>query len=215
MKRKDHGRIVKKHFFGHNRRESTLELSSTMATIFRREAAIILITAPRTIVTLLACIYGFTLMCMPPTARASTSESGLANWFDSVYLQAGYGIHWTDSDDRAGLPLLGGFEASHDNRHHVGIILFNNSFGQFSQYYYYGYKWRLPFISESAHVKLTGGLIYGYVDEFEDKLAFISDGWAPVIIPSIGWKHGRFGVDVGILGDAGLMVVIGYDVWQR
>ena len=167
------------------------------------------------ITTLLAFLYGLTILCVPSAARASESEDGAANWFDSVYLQAGYGIHWTDSDDHDGLPLLGGIEATFNDRHRVGISLFNNSFGQFSQYYYYGYEWRLAFISESTYVKLTGGAIYGYVDEFEDKLAYNSDGWAPAIIPSIGWKQGRFGVNVAILGDAGLMILIGYDVWQR
>jgi hypothetical protein len=156
---------------------------------------------------------------LPATAAAqepaSTEESGLLEWFDSLYLQGGYAIHWNDGEDHKGVPILGGFEATHKDTHRVGIALFNNSFGQFSQYYYYGYKWRLPFISESAHVKLTGGLIYGYVDEYEDKLAYNYDGWAPVIIPSVGWKRDRWGFDVAILGDAGLMFMMGYDIWQR
>ena len=171
-------------------------------------------TTPR-IAILLVCLNSLTLIFMPSAAAASKNESGLANWFDSVYLYAGYGLHWTDSDDRDGWPLRGGIEAAHNDRHRFGISLFNNSFGQFSQYYYYGYKWRLPFISESAHVKLTGGLIYGYVDQFEDKLALNFDGWAPAIIPSIGWKPGRLDFEVAFLGDAGLMFLIGYDVGHR
>ena len=155
------------------------------------------------------------LIVLPSAAVASKNESGFANWFDSVYLYAGYGLHWTSSDDRDGWPLLGGIEAAHDDRHRFGISLFNNSFGQFSQYYYYGYKWRLSSISESAHVKLTGGLIYGYVDQFEDKLALNFDGWAPAIIPSIGWKTGHVDFEVAIFGDAGLMFLIGYDVGHR
>lgn len=145
----------------------------------------------------------------------TTDESSLVDWFDSVYLQAGVGTHWGDGEDYKGTPWLAGLEAAHDDRHRVGISLFNNSFGQFSQYYYYGYKWRLPFISESAHVKLTGGLIYGYVGEFEDKLQFNYNGWAPVIIPSIGWKRDRIGADFVVLGDAGFMILLGYDIWRR
>lgn len=154
-------------------------------------------------------------VCLSADNEASSEKSGLTAWFDSVYVQAGYGIHWNDGEDHKGEPVLGGFEATHEDRHRVGISLFNNSFGQFSQYYYYGYKWRLPFISESAHVKLSGGLIYGYVDEYEDKLAINWDGWSPVIIPSIGWKRDRLGFDVAILGDAGVMLMVGYDVWER
>ena len=146
---------------------------------------------------------------------AGNDESRLTKWFDSVYLQAGYGIHWGDGDDYKGAPVLGGLEAAHKDTHRIGISLFNNSFGQFSQYYYYGYKWRLPFIAEAAHVKLSGGLIYGYVGEYEDKLAYNYNGWAPVIIPSVGWKRDRLGFDLAILGDAGVMFTVGYDVWQR
>ena len=104
---------------------------------------------------------------------------------------------------------------AHDDRHLLGISLFNNSFGQFSQYYYYGYKWQLPFISESVYFRLTGGLIYGYVGQYKDKLALNYGGWAPVIIPSVGWKRERLGFDVVVLGDAGLMFLMNYDVWRR
>jgi hypothetical protein len=143
------------------------------------------------------------------------SDSNSDYWFDSVYMSGGYGIHWTDSEDYNGTQWLVGLDASRNDRHRIGIALFNNSFGQFSQYYYYGYKWRLPFISESAHLTLTGGMLYGYVDEYEDKLNPNWDGWAPAIIPSIGWKKDRLGFDFAILGDAGAMFLVGYDIWRR
>jgi hypothetical protein len=152
----------------------------------------------------------------PAPAWSADGEGGAwPDWVDSVYLQAGIAEHWGDGEDYRGTPVLGGVEAVHDDRHVLGLSLFNNSFGQFSQYYYYGYRWRLPFISESLRFKLTGGLIYGYVGEFEDKLAWNYSGWAPVIIPSLGWQRGRFGFDVAVLGDAGAMFLIGYDLWRR
>ena len=141
--------------------------------------------------------------------------SDLFGWFDSVYLQAGYTVHFSDSDDYAGTPALGGIEAYHDDRHMLGLALFNNSFNQFSQYFYYGYKWRLPAISESAHFKLTGGLIQGYTGEFEDKIALNHNGWAPAIIPSLGWKRDRLGFDVALLGNNGVMLLVGYETWSR
>jgi len=141
--------------------------------------------------------------------------SDVLGWFDSVYVQAGYSVHWSDSDDYKGTPILGGIEAYHDDRHLIGVSLFNNSFDQFSQYFYYGYKWRLPAISESVHFKLTGGLIQGYTGEYEDKLEFNHNGWAPVIIPSLGWKRDRLGFDVALLGNNGVMFLVGYDAWRR
>ncbi|MCG6965019.1 MAG: hypothetical protein LJE59_00740 [Chromatiaceae bacterium] len=164
-------------------------------------------------------LLGLALLLISSIATADDAvpdnASSLTDWFDSVYIQVGYGTHWNDSDDYTGTPLLGGIEAAHNDRHRIGIALFNNSFGQFSQYYYYGYKWQMPFIAESAYVKLSGGLIHGYKDEYEDRLPFNHSGWAPVIIPSLGWKHGRLGFDLAILGDAGLMFSVGYDAWQR
>lgn len=142
-------------------------------------------------------------------------DRGIFHWVDSLYLQAGYGTHWSDDDDYTGNPYLVGLEAAHDDRHLFGVSLFENSFGQFSQYYYYGYKWRLSAISESVHFKLTGGLIHGYKDEYEDKLEFNHNGWAPVIIPSLGWKRDRLGFDLAVLGTAGLMFTVGYDIWNR
>jgi len=156
--------------------------------------------------------------CAAADEKASVREAGgskVLGWFDSVYMQVGMGTHWGDSDDYQSTPVLVGVEGSHDDRHLVGVSLFNNSFDQFSQYFYYGYKWRLPFISESVQFKLTGGLIHGYVDEYEDKLAYNHNGWAPVLIPSLGWKRDKLGVDLAILGNSGVMLLIGYDIWNR
>jgi hypothetical protein len=158
------------------------------------------------------------LVCLPPLAAAATNESAdgsVTGWVDTVRIQAGVGTHWNDDDEYTTVPVLGGVEAVHDDRHHVGISLFNNSFDQFAQYYYYAYRWQLPAVSESAYLKLSGGLIYGYVDEFEDKLEFNQNGWAPVIIPSLGWKRKNFNFDVAVLGGAGVMFLVGYDLWQR
>lgn len=134
------------------------------------------------------------------------------DWLAHRYLHAGFGTHWSDSDDHEGTPWLVGLELSPDDRRIAGISLFNNSFGQFSQYYYYGYKWRLTRINEALEVKLSGGLIYGYVDEFEDRLDPNWNGWSPAIIPSVGWRQRGWGFDVAVLGTAGLMFLVGTDL---
>lgn len=143
------------------------------------------------------------------------ADASPLDWFNTVYLQAGASTHWRESEDHKGTPRLIGIEAEKQARHSFGVSLFNNSFDQFCQYYYYGYKWQLPSISKSSHFKLTAGLIHGYKDKYEDKIPFNNNGWAPAIIPSIGWKHDRLGFDVFILGDTGLMFTLGYDIWQR
>ena len=132
--------------------------------------------------------------------------------FDNTYLQLGYGAHWDDSDDYRGIPALIGLEWSKNDRRIAGVSLFNNSFGQFSQYYYYGYKWRLNRWNEKLQVKLSGGFIYGYVGEFEDRLDPNWSGFSPAIIPSLGWKERRWGFDVAVLGTAGVMFLVGRDL---
>lgn len=65
------------------------------------------------------------------------------------------------------------------------------------------------------HVKLTGGLIYGYVDEFEDERAINWNGWSPAAVPAVGWKKERLGMDLAVLGTDGVMFLVGYDIWKR
>jgi hypothetical protein len=69
------------------------------------------------------------------------------------------------------------------------MSFFNNFLDQFPHHYYLAYEWQLPVVSESAYLKLSGSLIHGYVDEFEDKLQFNQTGWTPAIVSSFGWKH--------------------------
>lgn len=169
--------------------------------------------------TLRICVLALLLGISPAGRTANQAVENerpwIPGWFDSVYIQAGVSTHWEDDDEYRGTPYLGGLEAAHQNRQLVGISLFNNSYSQFCQYFYYGYNFPLTYISESLHLKLTGGLIHGYVDESEDKLSLSADGWAPVIIPSLGWKRDRVGLDIAVLGDAGVMFLLGYDLWRR
>jgi hypothetical protein len=86
-----------------------------------------------------------------------------------------------------------------------GVAFFRNSFGQPSQYVYVGKTWR-PFGSlPDVHLKLTGGLLHGYKDQFRDKIPFNSAGVAPAILPSIGYSTKRFNTELVLFGTAGLM----------
>ena len=130
-----------------------------------------------------------------------------------VHAQFGVYTHYSSSDDHEGPPILGNLELNSPNDWLFGFSLFNNSFGQASQYLYAGKKWRLPKIQKYLHVKLTGGVVHGYKDEFEDKIPYNNNGWAPGIIPSIGFKKDRWAIDLVALGGAGLLFAVGYDIW--
>jgi hypothetical protein len=90
-----------------------------------------------------------------------------------------------------------------------GVALFDNSFGQPSQYVYGGKFWR-PFGSAPlVHVKLTAGLLNGYKGDYQDKIPYNSRGIAPAILPSVGISGERFATEVVLLWNNGAMFTVG------
>src|SRR5690606_35605318 len=91
-----------------------------------------------------------------------------------------------------------------------GAALFTNSFGQPSAYAYMGKTWHdLVPGRPQIYATLTAGIIYGYVGEYKDKVPLNVGGFAPAIIPSVGYRfHRHLGLEVQILGTAAFMVGI-------
>lgn len=88
----------------------------------------------------------------------------------------------------------------------AGFAAFDNSFGQFSQYAWFGLEWDWArFAGGRVFVNATAGLLHGYKDEYQDKIPFNKFGIAPVIIPSLGIRWGRFSVQANLLGGNGLL----------
>jgi hypothetical protein len=99
-----------------------------------------------------------------------------------------------------------------DSRWHFGFSYFNNSFGQKAQFYYTGYKWKLSDSYPNWYFKLSGGLIYGYKEPYEDKVPFNHNGYSPGLFPALGYKWNRWNAQLVTLGTAGVMVTVGYDI---
>ena len=130
----------------------------------------------------------------------------------TLYVQGGSYIHFDDDDDDyTGNRLFVSAELIRSDQWLYGLALFNNSFDQFSQYLYGGYQFEFEDTFKNFHAKVTVGIIHGYKDEFQDKIPYNSSGYAPAIIPSVGWKKDKLGVDVILLGTAGLLFTVGYD----
>lgn len=90
-----------------------------------------------------------------------------------------------------------------------GVAFLRNSFDQPTQYLYAGRLWR-PFVADqNIYLKLTGGVLHGYKGEFRDKIPFNRFGYAPGLIPSIGYSWRRVTGEVMLLGGAALMVSVG------
>jgi hypothetical protein len=91
----------------------------------------------------------------------------------------------------------------------VGASAFSNSFGQPSQFVFGGLLWR-PFDSlPAAYVKVLAGVLHGYKDEYQDKIPFNSSGFAPAIIPAVGYCFNRLCGEMVLFGTAGLMWTLG------
>ena len=94
----------------------------------------------------------------------------------------------------------------------AGLALFQNSFGQFSQYYFGGLVWR-PIESEQPfYVKLTAGPLHGYSGQYQDKIPYNSSGVAPAIIPGIGYCVKRYCGEFVLLGTNAALFTIGMTI---
>ena len=144
---------------------------------------------------------------------ANAAETGLITPGDVLMVQLSpYSIHFNEGPEHTGHPWLVGAEWQDKSRWLAGYAYFNNSFDQKCHYLYGGYTFSLGETFKNWYIKVTGGLLYGYKEPFEDKLPVNYNGLAPVIIPGVGYKYDRFNVQVNFLGANGLMFTLGYDL---
>ena len=94
----------------------------------------------------------------------------------------------------------------------VGASVFDNSFGQPSQYVYGGWRYR-PFEQvQPFYVKVSAGLTHGYKDQYRDKIPFNHSGIAPVVIPSVGFCVSRICSELVLFGGAGVLLTLGVTI---
>jgi hypothetical protein len=94
----------------------------------------------------------------------------------------------------------------------AGASVFDNSFGQSSQYVYGGYRFR-PFERlQPLYFKVSAGLVHGYRGQYRDKIPLNHSGIAPVIVPSVGYCLNRFCSELVVFGGAGALVTFGVTI---
>ncbi len=130
---------------------------------------------------------------------------------DKIYLSGASYIHFSQSENHQGPPVLFSAEIQKPSKLYYGLSLFNNSFGQFSQYLFVGKEFRLDQYVSGMRSKISVGLIHGYKDEYQNKIPFNDLGIAPAIIPGIGYQKKKWGFDVYLMGAAGLLFDVGYE----
>lgn len=157
-----------------------------------------------------------------PAAAAETAAkpSALSGW---MFGYAPFDWHFSDAkkendfepdEQKHAYVWLIQAEKELDERHIAGFAYFKNSFGQPSQYAYYGWRFR-PFDSvPGLFFKITGGVIHGYKFPYNKKIPFNNKhGWGLTAIPAVGYDFNKnWGGQINVLGNAGVMFQLNYTV---
>lgn len=117
-----------------------------------------------------------------------------------------YTYHWTHSEEHK---AVGAVTLSRllPNERFCGFSLFRNSFGQPSAYAFTGWSWPTLFESQpNIYGTVSAGIIYGYVGKYKNKVPLNVGGFAPVVIPAVGYRLSpKAAVELQILGTAAVM----------
>jgi len=150
-----------------------------------------------------------------PAATASVWDAPEPWRTDRFYFQTSLAtVHWNPQPDHNNTQKLiyGEWRLPErwlEGQVVVGAAAFSNSFSQPSQFVFGGLLWR-PFDSApAAYVRLAAGVVHGYKGEYQDKIPFNSSGFAPAIIPAVGYCFNRVCAETVIFGTAGLMWTLG------
>jgi hypothetical protein len=119
-----------------------------------------------------------------------------------------YTVHWDSDPDHVNNQRLLGGELYFRNGWLAGFAMFDNSFGQPSQFAYMGYDWAL-FGSKYWYLKLMGGLLHGYKEPYEDKIPLNGLGVAPAILPAVGFRYKHLIIEANIAGLAAMTITAG------
>jgi hypothetical protein len=162
------------------------------------------------LLTILACALAL-LTTQVHAAETEVEDSSAGDWsVDEWHVQISlYTKHWDPEPDHDNSQSLFGVEAVFHNGWIAGGAVFDNSFGQTSQYVFMGRSWQM-FHSKYWYFKLTAGLLHGYKEPYKDKIPLNDLGIAPAMVPIIGFRYKRVFVETNILGNAAVTITAGF-----
>lgn len=133
--------------------------------------------------------------------EATGSQGPTLQWQMSPYTH-----HFSPSDDHRNVYMIG-LEREHANGKLDGVTFFSNSFGQESVYLYpWGGVYKNIFGVKPLSFKWTAGLLYGYVEPYENKVPLNYKGFSPGAIIALAYEFKPgWTAQVNALGTAGLM----------
>jgi hypothetical protein len=144
-------------------------------------------------------------------AVGNASAMEIAEWRFRTSL---YTKHWSENPEHVNNQKLLNIEFETTNRWVYGFAHFDNSFGQPSQYLYAGYSWPL-FGKDWAYFILTGGILHGYKEPYDEKIPLNDLGFAPAIVPTFGLRYKRVFTELQILGTAAVTVTAGFSFGHK
>lgn len=156
----------------------------------------------------------------PGSASTPAGRSLLSGWtfgyspYTVHYSNAKQEHDWEPEKQKHSYVWLLQAEKSLEGRSLAGLAVFSNSFGQPTQYAYYGWRFQ-PFDAlPGLYTKLTGGLIHGYKYPYDKKIPLNNrNGWGLTAIPALGYQiTPEWSTQLNVLGSAGVMFQINYTV---
>jgi hypothetical protein len=94
----------------------------------------------------------------------------------------------------------------------VGASFFDNSYGQPTEFVFGGLLWRPIEKAQEFYVKVGAGVVHGYKGEYQNKIPWNSSGYAPGIVPAVGYCYNRFCGEMIVFGGAGMLWTFGMTV---
>ncbi len=145
---------------------------------------------------------------LPPAASApaATGDKPWQPWFISTSVYTKHFHYDPAHNDNQHMLAV---EWRHDERYGLGFAVFDNSFDQPSQYVFASARFK-PFDSDpEIYIRLTGGIVHGYKGEYRNKIPLNSSGYAPIILPMVGYCRWHVCGEVVFFGTNGATLVVG------
>jgi hypothetical protein len=152
------------------------------------------------------------VLCAGANAQSTAPAPAAAQSADFWRLVASpYTIHFHADEEHESVYAIG-LERQRSDGWLWGGVYFSNSFGQPSGYVYLGQRYGGLFSVEKLFAQWTLGILYGYVEPYEDKVPFNYKGFSPGGVLSLGWQFNRqWSAQANLLGSAGMMLQLSYD----
>jgi len=152
-----------------------------------------------------------TLATLPGAARAESTDDILGPGYWRLAVSP-FSAHIHPSPEHQYV-WAAGIERQRSDDWLAGFSLFSNSFGQPSSYLYVGKRFPNLFDYPPLFAQISGGLLYGYVGEYKDKVPFNHNGFSPGALVSLGWQLNKnASATIHLLGDAGVMIQLAWDL---